>query len=109
MNIKINGLTWGVICVPSNDKKLYYDKADCYGVTYFQEQEIYLDEELSVELFRQTVIHELVHAFLFSFGYHLECDMVEEAVCDFAGSHLDKIYKTANKIVSHFFKGDSKS
>lgn len=53
------------------------------------------------ELVRQAVIHELVHAFVFSFGVHLVAnEKTEEPVCDFMGSHLDEIYMTANKIMA---------
>lgn len=106
MNIKINGLQWEIFCVSPENKKLELDEVQCLGITYYTEQEIYLNEKLELGLFRQTVIHELVHAFLFSFGYHLECDMVEEAVCDFLGSHLDKIYKLTKKVISACYKGD---
>lgn len=109
LKIDINGLEWEILCAHSEDKKLYTDNTDCYGVTYFQEQQIYLDIDISKGLFRQTVIHELVHAFLFSFGYHLDCDEIEEAVCDFVGSHLDNIYKIANKVVEKCYKNRSDS
>lgn len=106
LSININGLDWDICCVHSGDKKLNVDNVDCYGVTYFQEQQIYFNIDISKGLFRQTVIHEIVHAFLFSFGYHLDCDEIEEAVCDFIGSHLDNIYKTTNKIIAKCYKKD---
>ena len=54
---------------------------------------------------RQTVIHELIHAFSFSFGVHLVAnEKTEELVCDFMGSHLDEIYTTTNKIMAACFE-----
>lgn len=100
--LKINGLLWKIFYVHNGDENLKLDGVDCMGITYFKEQQIYLDSDMSRDLFRKTVIHELTHAFLFSFGHHLECDEAEEAVCDFLGSHLDRIYKTTNKIMTDF-------
>lgn len=47
---------------------------------------------------RQTLIHELTHAVIFSYGHHVEYD--EETVCNFIGSHFEEIGKLANKILS---------
>lgn len=102
--VKINGLEWDIICVHNKDNKLLLDGLECLGVTYFQEQQIYLNKDTSKKMFRTTVIHELVHAFLFSYGYHLDCNDMEEAVCDFLGSNLDRIYRLANKIVACCYK-----
>ena len=104
MVVNINDLDWQVFFAHSRADKLKLDGTDCMGITYYQEQEIYLNKDLGTDLFRQTVIHELSHAFLFSFGYHLDCEMVEEAVCDFLGSHLDKIYKLTNKVIAVYHK-----
>lgn len=100
MECKINGLKWNVFFVDKNDDKLLYDGSNNLGVTYYDDLEIYLKTDMSKPLFRQTVIHELVHAFLFSYGIHLEnSDVTEEAVCDFCGAHLDKIVKLTKRVV----------
>lgn len=101
MKFKVNGLTWEVQSVQRDNEKLKVKNADCMGVTYFKDLQIFLDCSLSKELFRQTVIHELVHAFSFSFGVHLVAnEKTEESVCDFVGSHLDEIYSITNKIMA---------
>lgn len=102
MIIKINGLEWTVFFVPREHNKLEMDDMQCMGITYFSDLQIYFDKTLSAELMRQTVIHELVHAFLFSYGIHIECDNnkdTEEAVCDFCGAYFDKLGKLSNKII----------
>lgn len=102
MIIKINGLEWTVFFVTREHDKLEMDDMQCMGITYFSDLQIYLDKTLSAELMRQTVIHELVHAFLFSYGIHIECDNdkdTEEAVCDFCGAYFGKLGKLSNKII----------
>lgn len=106
MKFKINGLNWTVQSVQREHEKLKNDKGNaCFGVTYFQDLQIYLDGSSSRELFRQTVIHELIHAFTFSFGVHLVAnEKTEEPVCDFMGAHLDEIYSAANKIMDSCYR-----
>lgn len=103
MKFKANGLTWEVQGVQRDNEKLKLNGNECLGITYYKDLQIFLDRSLSKELFRQTVIHGLVHAFAFafSFGVHLVANAkTEEPVCDFIGSHLDEIYTTANKIMA---------
>ena len=101
MKFKANGLTWSVQSVQRNSEKLKVNNADCLGVTYYHDLQIFLDGSVSKELFRQTAIHELIHAFTFSFGVHLIAnEKTEESVCDFMGAHLDEIFSVANRIVN---------
>lgn len=101
MKFGANGLIWEVQSVQRDNEKLKVRNGECLGVTYYRDLQIYLDCGLPKELFRQTVVHELVHAFAFSFGIHLVAnEKTEEPVCDFLGSHLDEIYMTANKIMA---------
>lgn len=101
MKFRANGLIWEVRSVQRNNEKLKVNNDECLGVTDYRDLQIFLDCSLPKELFRQTVIHELVHVYTFSFGIHLVAnEKTEESVCDFMGSHLDEIYMTANKIVA---------
>lgn len=104
--IRINKLGWIVQTVQRNHEKM----DGSLGKVYFNDLLIFIDESLSEELFRQTVIHELVHAFAFSFGIHLFAnEETEESVCDFIGAHLDAIYKLTNKIMAVCYKGGKKA
>lgn len=101
MKFKVNGLTWTVQSVQRDSEKLQINDKECLGVTCFRDLQIYIDCSLPEILFRQTVIHELVHAFTFSFGVHLVAnEETEEPVCDFVGAHLDEIYSVTNKIMN---------
>jgi uncharacterized protein YjaZ len=100
VKFKVNGLNWTVQSVQRENEKLKVKDNACFGVTYYQDLQIFLDETMAKELYRQTVIHELIHAFAFSFGVHLVAnEKTEESVCDFMGAHLDEIYSAANKIM----------
>ena len=53
---------------------------------------------MTKELTRSTVIHELCHCFLFSFGFCAE-SYDEEAVCNLFGSHADAILDLTDKFM----------
>lgn len=101
MRIKINELKWKVKIADSESELLVLDGEKCLGITYFNEMMIVVDADLDDELFAQTVVHELAHAFLYSYGIHL-CTDDEEAVCDFMGAYLIRIYKLTKKIVKRY-------
>ena len=97
--IKINGLKWKIFFVASESPKLTDEdnKRNILGITYFRECEIYIDKSLSKPLRKQTVIHELVHALLFSYGINAE-GATEEEICDLIGAHLDELVKLKEAI-----------
>lgn len=98
-------MTWEVLSVQRNNEKLKLNNNECLGITRYQDLQIFIDCSLSKELFRQTVIHELVHAFSFSFGVHIMANEdTEEPVCDFVASHLDKLYTITNKIMANCYE-----
>ena len=97
--VKINGLKWKIFFVASESPKLTDEdnKKNILGITYFRECEIYIDKSLSKPLRKQTVIHELVHALLFSYGINAE-GATEEEICDLIGAHLDELVKLKEAI-----------
>ena len=97
--VKINGLKWKVHFVKSSSPKLANDNnsESFLGVAYCKKCEIYIDKSLSKPLRKQTVIHELVHALLFSYGIDIE-GATEENVCDFIGAHLDELVRLKEAI-----------
>lgn len=105
MKIKINGLVWTVKNEDANHPDLQNSRGNpCFGVTDYTKQTITLRNDMSKELYRQTVAHELLHAYTFSFGVHLFADEeTEEPVADFIGSHIDKIWEHTNKICNELF------
>ncbi len=106
MVIKINGLKWVVTNEAANSPDLVSSKGNpCFGCTHYFKQKIVMRGDMSPELYRQTIIHELLHAYTFSFGVHLFADEdTEEPIADFIGSHLDGIYHHANLIMDKIYR-----
>ena len=96
MNISINDQKWTVKLFDDETPEMgsYFD--ECYlGLTDSIESTINLRRGMSERLLRSTVIHELVHAFKFAYGYQLT---TEEEVCDFFGAQGDRLIGLTNKI-----------
>lgn len=106
MVIKINGLKWTVKNVNPDSPELKLSNGNiCFGVTEYVPQKISMRDDMSKELYRQTLIHELLHAYTFSFGVHLYAnENTEEPIADFVGSHLDGIHDHANKIMEKLYR-----
>lgn len=101
MKFKANNLTWDIDYVES-DKTLINNEHGIYlGLCEYIPQRISIRSGMTKEMTRETVIHELVHCFLFSFGNYGRTEINEEQVCNFVGSHIDKIIEVADK----FLKG----
>lgn len=97
--IIINGVKWKVFVVDSNHARLVDEKGnqDAYGITLFRNSEIYIDGGLAPEVFKQVIVHELVHAIAFS--YCTDINMIgEEEVCDFIAAHFNEL-KSLRKTV----------
>lgn len=97
MKIKIHKDIWKVKLTDGSKKKMTPDE-DHYnrGLTEYSKLLINIRTGLAESVARSTVIHELVHAFLFSYGNLVEG---EEQMCDFFGVHGDKIIQLADQIM----------
>jgi hypothetical protein len=97
MKIKIHNDIWKVKLVKASAEKMNPDKNHInFGLTEYVEGVINIREGLNESVARSTVIHELVHAFIFSYGYTIEC---EEAMCNFFGVHADAIIELTEQIM----------
>lgn len=104
MIIKINGLKWLVKNGNGNSAELTLNDAPCLGITKYVKCEIVIRSDLSKELYRSTVVHELVHAYAFSYGVHLIAnEETEESICDFIGAYLDAIHKHTETIMKNLY------
>lgn len=98
MKIKINNYNWSVH-FEEPDAEIMNDDGYYIGLTLFHKLSIHIRKGLPEELTRSTVIHELVHAFLFTYGIK-EDEYDEEKVCEFFGTHADQIMKLTDKIMT---------
>lgn len=97
MKIKIHNDIWKVEMVNADAKKMNPDEDHYnFGLTEYKELLISIMEGRCASVTRSTVIHELVHAFIFSYGHTIESN---EAMCDFFGVHGDEIIYFADQIM----------
>lgn len=102
MKIKINNYLFEVEMVDGDIEKMNPDNDHInLGLTEFVESKISIRKNMSEHLTRVTIIHELIHAFIFAFGYTVEN---EEAMCQFFGARADEIMQLANEIMSVIYE-----
>lgn len=92
MTITINNFNWTVSFVPSFDKEKF-------GTTRYLTQEIQVLDSLSREETRRTITHELIHAFMHSYGFSQIDGWDTEVVCDFISTYADSIVKMTDEIM----------
>lgn len=94
MNININGVSWNVIYTSDYNNLKRSDGIITLGVTDVRLKTIYVYSNLNSYMRRKVLIHELTHAFIFSYDYCLPLDQ-EEFICSFVenyGIDIIKIY-----------------
>lgn len=97
VTVRINNTDWEIRLV-SGKKKDMHPTDDSYniGLTEYLDDVIKIRKHMTESCTRSTVIHELIHAFIFSYGYTIEG---EEAMCNFFGAHADKIMELTDEIM----------
>ena len=81
----------------------------CYGMTVPGEFTIFLKRDMHEQHRQSTIIHELVHAFLRSYGFKLkynEPSMDEEQVAEFVARYAPKILHFTKFIISVLYKSE---
>lgn len=92
MIVTINNFNWNVSFVKSFDKEKF-------GTTRYLTQEIQVLDSLSREETRRTLIHELTHAFINSYGFGQVDEWGTEVVCDFISTYADSIVKMTDEVI----------
>ncbi len=97
MKIKIHKDIWKVKMVDADKKKMNPDEDhQNLGLAEYTKGIINIRKGMTRSVTRSTVIHELVHAFRFSYANEVEG---EEGMCDFFGVHGDEIIHLADRIM----------
>ena len=71
----------------------------CFGATKYNLQTIFLNNELPFETKKQTLYHELMHCYIWSYLSN-QFEYNEEQLCDITANSHDIIHK----IVEDYFK-----
>lgn len=108
MKFEINNREWEIKEVPKEwlleeYKKEYENGVYCFGLTRYSKQIIYLNDELCKDVKRQTLYHELMHCYIWSY-IHCFNEIGEEAMCDISANSHDIIHK----IVEDYFNTQKK-
>lgn len=108
MKVKIKDYEYEIIEV--EDDKDFFDENNnlrLYGQTIYEKQLIKIYKELPPIRKRQTLIHELTHAFydVYFASYHIKDKFDEEDICCFMGTYGEDIINIVNK---YFIKEQSK-
>lgn len=87
MNIKINNREWQIIQVKGNDKRLQQEKGEeVSGITSYTQATIYINTDVANSTMKDTILHELAHAFIDTYGFPQYETYTEENICDMFGA-----------------------
>lgn len=93
--VLINRCKWSVNLVYPEHAGLEIEYGEAAGMTWRRDQKIYIDCTLAEGIFRQTLIHELTHAWLLS--HALTNAMYDEKdLCQFVAGNAENIIELAN-------------
>lgn len=106
----INNDTWKIE-EKCKDKLLELYKKECkeddiymiYGITKKSNQTIYINSEMSEQQKRKTLMHELMHCYLYEFGIHNFSQFDEEDLCNFSAYSHDIIHKIVKDYYTYKF------
>lgn len=106
MTFEINGLRWYIVeldyeAYEEKHKKLCEEQYDnnesfTFGCCNFASHEIFLNKYVCREELKKTLIHELVHCWLWSYGARYSI-YYEDALCDTVAASYDFIHKIVDK------------
>ena len=95
--VKINNLEYTIEEVDEIGKS---DDGGTYsGQIDYIDQKILILKRLSKEQKKNTLRHELTHAFLWAYGFAQMESLHYETICDFVGIYSEQIVKIANEYI----------
>lgn len=105
VTIIFNGIKWAVCLVPKDDPEMNSGETEVLGLTSYTTQVIRIRAGMTEIVTYQTIVHELTHAAMFSFGFS-DADFNIETICNFMGAYINQIYDAANTVINVFFSKD---
>ena len=98
MTVNVNGYEWKIIYTHNKKDLSRSDGSLTLGVTDLNVMSIFLYDKLVGDLKRKVLIHELVHAWIFSYGIIVPLEW-EEFMCSFIDSYGLDIINTADYLL----------
>ena len=99
MKIKLHDYIWNVELVDPSDPDLE-GKFD--GRTSYKKLRIVVVNDQAPDLIKETLIHELTHAYLGMQGRYNQKKLTIEEVCEFVGWNAESIITNADKILKEW-------
>lgn len=99
MNVLINGISWKIVFTNNFDELTKMDGTVTLGITDLDKRTIFLFSLLKGRMLRKVLIHELTHAFMFSYDFYLSIEE-EEFICSFLSSYGDEIINDADCLIN---------
>lgn len=96
----VNGIKWSIKFVPFYDQKLRRsDGVHVLGSTDNIKKVTLIADNLSVEMTRKVLSHEMVHVFCFSYGVHMDIE-TEEIVADFLSLYGSEVIAMVDEMLA---------
>lgn len=105
MKFEMNGLIWIIKDATADEVKQAFgdtknDDSYYYGITTLSKQRILINNEITIEKQKQTLYHELMHCYIYSYITDNLGSIDEETFCDISAKSHDIIHK----IVEEYFR-----
>lgn len=91
---------WQVKTAETNSEELIMDGEPCMAKLYKQSRQIFIDESLldDWDELRETIVHELTHAFLYTYAISPRQFRDEEFICEFNAVYGQEIQELGDTI-----------
>lgn len=101
MKLTINNQSFEII-EQGDGENVYINKSDSdnvmrIGLTNVLKNIIYLHEDLPPQKKKETLIHELTHAYIYAYGFSTENYFDHELVCEFISTYARDIIRTVDE------------
>lgn len=102
ITIRINKLDYKVIMVEPYNGSLLVSGTYRVGVCENSTGKIYIQNELTYEIMRRVIMHELTHAYSCAYGHDAREEYKSEDLCEFMSVFSDAIIYDTNAILKHY-------
>jgi hypothetical protein len=102
--IRINGIDYNVIFTDIDDENLIVDDSTRAGSIHYITGNIYILKTLPPALMRQTIAHELTHAYICAFGFMRHEEFDHEQLCDFMAAYASHICYDTDAVMGVYNK-----
>lgn len=105
-NFRIKNKRWTIKMASPNDEHLIMDNKPCIAQLFKQLRIIYFDSNLLEDYaeFRETLVHELTHAYIMTYAISRQQFRDEEFICEFNAVYGQDIQKQTDEIMEVFFE-----